>query len=76
VSTAADAARVSIPRIPFRSSLYLSENGGSERRKKNVSHDYSSFLWGVLAGSIAELLIIFASRWLWDRYLWLRWFSQ
>ena len=26
-----------------------------------------NFLWGVLAGSVAELLIILASRWLWDR---------
>jgi hypothetical protein len=37
---------------------------------------HSEFLWGILIGSSAELLIILASRWLWDRWLWLRWFSH
>jgi hypothetical protein len=35
-----------------------------------------AFLWGVLIGSLAELLIILASRWAWDRVQWLRWFSR
>jgi hypothetical protein len=39
-------------------------------------HLHREFVWGVLAGSVAELLIIYASRWAWDRYLWLRWFSH
>jgi hypothetical protein len=37
--------------------------------------NYHDLILGILIGSSAELLIIFASRWLWDRYLWLRWFS-
>jgi hypothetical protein len=39
-------------------------------------HQHLEFIAGVLVGSVAELLIVFASRWLWDRYLWLRWFSH
>lgn len=31
---------------------------------------------GIFIGSVAELLIVYASRWCWDRYLWLRWFSH
>jgi hypothetical protein len=38
--------------------------------------NYHDFFLGILIGSSAELLIIFASRWMWDRWLWLRWFSQ
>jgi len=38
-------------------------------------HAHAEFLLGVFAGSTAELLIVLASRWLWDRWLWLRWFS-
>jgi hypothetical protein len=37
---------------------------------------HREFIVGVLAGSLAELLIIYASRWTWDRWLWLRWFSH
>jgi hypothetical protein len=37
---------------------------------------HRDFLWGVLAGSLLELAVVYASRWTWDRYLWLRWFSH
>lgn len=37
---------------------------------------HRELLLGVLIGSIAESLVILASRWAWDRYLWLRWFSH
>lgn len=40
------------------------------------SHAHAAFLWGVFTGATAELLIVLASRWLWDPWLWLRWFSQ
>lgn len=36
---------------------------------------HTGFFWGVLAGSVLELAIIFASRWLWDRAKWMKWFS-
>ena len=37
---------------------------------------HRELILGVLIGSVAELLIVLASRWLWDRYLWLKWFSR
>jgi hypothetical protein len=42
----------------------------------NFLHLHREFLWGVLAGSVAELLVVYASRWTWDRIQWLRWFSH
>jgi hypothetical protein len=39
-------------------------------------HLHREFWWGVLAGSVAELAIVYLSRWTWDRVLWLRWFSR
>ena len=39
-------------------------------------HVHRELMLGILIGSTTELLIILASRWLWDRYLWLRWFSH
>ena len=39
-------------------------------------HDRQIFLWGVLAGSPGQLLIVLASRWAWDRVQWLRWFCR
>lgn len=37
---------------------------------------HREFWWGVLAGSLAELVVILSQRWAWDRVLWLRWFSH
>lgn len=37
---------------------------------------HREFILGMLIGSVAELLIVLASRWLWDRVLWMRWFSH
>lgn len=37
---------------------------------------HRELILGILIGSVAELLVVFASRWLWDRVLWLRWFSR
>jgi len=39
-------------------------------------HLHRELIFGILIGSVAELLIVLASRWLWDRYLWLKWFSR
>ena len=39
-------------------------------------HIHRELVLGILIGSTAELLIVLASRWLWDRYLWLKWFSH
>ena len=37
---------------------------------------HREFLWGVLAGSLLELAAVAASRWAWDRVLWMKWFSH
>jgi len=42
----------------------------------NFLHLHREFFWGVLAGSVGELLVVYASRWTWDRIQWLRWFSH
>jgi hypothetical protein len=31
---------------------------------------------GILIGSLAQTGVVFASRWAWDRWLWLKWFSR
>ena len=36
---------------------------------------HREFLWGVLAGSVLEALIIFSAHWTWHRILWVKWFS-
>ena len=37
---------------------------------------HREFWWGVLAGSVAEALVVLSRRWFVDRWLWLRWFNR
>jgi hypothetical protein len=39
-------------------------------------HLHRELILGILIGSVAELLIVYASRWTWDRVQWMRWFSH
>jgi hypothetical protein len=39
-------------------------------------HTHREFVLGVLAGSMLELIVIYGSRWAWDRVLWMKWFSH
>jgi membrane protein YdbS with pleckstrin-like domain len=39
-------------------------------------HVHKEFVLGVLVGSVLELVIVFGSRWAWDRVLWMKWFSH
>jgi hypothetical protein len=39
-------------------------------------HVHRELVLGIMIGSIAELLIVLASRWSWDCYLWMKWFSH
>lgn len=37
---------------------------------------YPQIYLGILIGSLAQTGVVFASRWAWDRWLWLKWFSH
>lgn len=39
-------------------------------------HVHRELILGIMIGSVAELLVVYASRWLWDRAQWMRWFSH